>query len=531
MNDQASPSSDAARIAWRAAVEKSLGEASFEDVLESSLPGGVRVEALAPDRGAMKDLAGIPGVGSQVRGGSPDLRASACAPLRDEPEAKSLNRSLLADLEGGAPAAHVVLDRGARLGRGGPQESVEARGLLLGTSDTLRDAFRGVLRDAIELSFDCGANALPVLGLLQASEGDGGRGSYELGHDPVAALARDGSLPGEIDAAWDDARQLVEAAERFPFLRALAVDTRPFHEAGADVPLELACLLSSGAELLRALAHRGVSLEAVASQVVLRVALDPDVFPSIALVRAARRLWAQLLASCGVDAPPIRVHAFEGARSLSRTDPWVNILRTTTQAFAAQVAGADTFTPLSYDRALGPPGLLGRRIARNTPAVLALEGHTARVTDPGGGSGHVEALTEAFAHRAWVVFQELEAEGGARRAARARSNAGSRRATRLVARASSPGIPGSSGWPCSRPRRRRSQPLRLRPLPCPVRPASSRPRRGPRAWPSTRWSAWRRVARTSPTSRRRWDEAQPSKRSPYRSAGMPHRSRRRASTP
>ncbi len=100
-------------------------------------------------------------------------------------------------------------------------------------------------------------------------------------------------------------------------------------------------------------------------------------------------------------------------RMVSALDPFVNILRCTTAAFAAAVAGADGITVLPFDEpATGSPAPLGRRMARNTQLLLMEEASLHRVADPAGGSWYVESLTEQIAQAAWAKFQELERDGG-----------------------------------------------------------------------------------------------------------------------
>jgi methylmalonyl-CoA mutase len=97
---------------------------------------------------------------------------------------------------------------------------------------------------------------------------------------------------------------------------------------------------------------------------------------------------------------------------VSALDPWNNMLRATTAAFAAGVGGADGVTVLPFDEPLGEPGALGRRMARNTQLVLQEEGQLYRVADPAGGSWYVESLTDQLARAAWSRVQELERDGG-----------------------------------------------------------------------------------------------------------------------
>ena len=93
---------------------------------------------------------------------------------------------------------------------------------------------------------------------------------------------------------------------------------------------------------------------------------------------------------------------------MSRYDPWVNMLRTTVAAFAAGVGGADAVTVLPFDSPLGRPDAFGRRIARNTSAVLVDEAHLGRVADPAGGSFAVEKLTHDFCLAAWDLVGRVE---------------------------------------------------------------------------------------------------------------------------
>jgi methylmalonyl-CoA mutase len=97
---------------------------------------------------------------------------------------------------------------------------------------------------------------------------------------------------------------------------------------------------------------------------------------------------------------------------MSRYDPWVNMLRTTVAAFAAGVGGADAVTVLPFDSPLGRPDAFGRRIARNTSALLISESHLARVADPAGGAYAVEKLTDDLARAAWAELGRIEAAGG-----------------------------------------------------------------------------------------------------------------------
>lgn len=93
-------------------------------------------------------------------------------------------------------------------------------------------------------------------------------------------------------------------------------------------------------------------------------------------------------------------------------DPYVNMLRATTEAFSGIVGGSDSIHVSAFDETLGLPDEFSRRLARNTQLILKEESHLDRVIDPAGGSWYVEALTNEVAEKAWKLFQEVEKYGG-----------------------------------------------------------------------------------------------------------------------
>jgi methylmalonyl-CoA mutase len=145
-----------------------------------------------------------------------------------------------------------------------------------------------------------------------------------------------------------------------------------------------------------------------------RVSAGADQFVTIAVLRAARRIWDRVLDASGVSADNRgqQIHAVTSRAMYSQRDPWVNMLRATTAVLAAGVGGADAVTVLPFDDAIGEPDGFSRRVARNTQLLLLEESHLARVADPAAGSWFVESLTDRLAAAAWDVFQSIEAAGG-----------------------------------------------------------------------------------------------------------------------
>jgi methylmalonyl-CoA mutase len=186
------------------------------------------------------------------------------------------------------------------------------------------------------------------------------------------------------------------------------VDATRVHDRGASDAQELAWSLATGATYLRTLVEAGVELDDAARLVEFRYAATDEQFPTIAKLRAARRLWARVLELSEATERVQRQHVVTSRPMMSKYDPWVNMLRTTVAAFAAGVGGADAVTVLPFDSTLGVPDAFGRRIARNTSSLLISESHVARVADPAGGAYAVEKLTDDLARAAWEIFGRLE---------------------------------------------------------------------------------------------------------------------------
>ncbi|HUS96881.1 MAG TPA: methylmalonyl-CoA mutase family protein, partial [Hyphomicrobiaceae bacterium] len=141
--------------------------------------------------------------------------------------------------------------------------------------------------------------------------------------------------------------------------------------------------------------------------------VDTDLFLNAAKLRAARRIIARIAEASNASADAMHITAATSERMMAKRDPWTNMLRTSAACAGAAFGGADAITVLPYTWALGTPDSFARRIARNTQLVLQEESALGRVVDPAGGSWYVEKITDDLARKAWELFHEIEAKGGA----------------------------------------------------------------------------------------------------------------------
>lgn len=379
----------------RIGADAELG-AGYQKLLRRT-PDGIAVQPLyTPDDAVPADRIGTPGAAPFVRGATAGGAVPDGWDVRQRhahPDAATANAAILADLENGVSSVWLVLD------------GVGVNGLAA--------ALDGVLLDLAPVVLDAGADAVPAAEAFLAVATEHGTGPDallgNLGLDPIGLRARTGSGPGPSSVVELAKR----VAESHPKLRAIVVDATPVAEAGGSDAQELGFSLAAGVAYLRVLVEAGLDVSTAAGLLEFRYAAGVEQFPSIAKLRAARRLWSRVLEASG--ATPGRgqwQHAVVPASAFSRRDPYVNLLRGTVAGFAAGVGGADAVTVAPFDAAIGRDTAFSRRIARNTQTLLVEESHLARVLDPAGGSFFVESLTDAMATAGWTFFQELEAAGG-----------------------------------------------------------------------------------------------------------------------
>ncbi len=320
-------------------------------------------------------------------------------------------------VDGGIPGRAVE-----ELERGATSVWVELRHLAaldeVAFAAAVTAALDGVMLDVASVVFAAGARwpaAAAVLADRWVSDGVTPVGG-SLGADPFGAWASDRTnvdLDRDLAAANDWAARLTVDA---PAVRAITIDGTRYHDAGASEGQELGFTIAAAVATIAELA-----VDPFAT-IELRLAATADQFLTIAKFRAARRLWARVAEVVGdpEGAGRTPLHAVASTAGMTRYAPSVNMLRATIACFAAAVGSADAITVLPHDALSDAvPSEHGRRLARNTQSVLALESHVARVIDPAGGSWYVERITDELATAAWSAFQEVEAAGGFRAAVEA----------------------------------------------------------------------------------------------------------------
>ncbi|NTV47562.1 MAG: methylmalonyl-CoA mutase small subunit, partial [Chlorobiales bacterium] len=193
------------------------------------------------------------------------------------------------------------------------------------------------------------------------------------------------------------------------------VSSEPYHNAGATVVQELAITLAVANEYVSRLTDLDLSVDEITSRMQFSFAIGSSYFMEIAKLRAARLLWSQIVSAynpSSADTAKMQIHAVTSSWNMTVYDPYVNMLRATTEAMSAAVGGADVLTVRPFDAIYKTPDTISCRIARNVQHLLKGESYLDKVVDPASGSYLLESLTDTVAREAWKAFQDIEAAGG-----------------------------------------------------------------------------------------------------------------------
>jgi len=226
----------------------------------------------------------------------------------------------------------------------------------------------------------------------------------------------------------ETASTVLIAGKELPLYRLFAVNVCHLSNAGAYISQELGFALAWGNELIAKLLEAGFPVDEIAKKIKFNFGIGSNYFMEIAKFRAARWLWAQIVAAykpvcqndCQHNLPDglcrcackMMTHAQTSEWNLTVYDAHVNLLRTQTETMSAAIAGVDSITVVPFDKAYRNPDDFSERIARNQQLLLKEECHFDKVIDASAGSYYIEVLTNSLVEVAWQLFLEVEDKGG-----------------------------------------------------------------------------------------------------------------------
>ena len=209
-------------------------------------------------------------------------------------------------------------------------------------------------------------------------------------------------------------------AREVPRWNTISISGYHIREAGSTAAQEVAFTLADAIAYVQAAVDSGLDVDEFAPRIAFFFNSHNQFLEEVAKFRAARRLWARIMRERFNARDPrsqmLRFHAQTAGSSLTAQQPEVNIVRTTIQALAAVLGGAQSLHTNSMDEALGLPTEHAARIALRTQQVIGYESGVADTADPLGGAYSIEHLTDNIERLASDYIQKIDEIGGMLRA-------------------------------------------------------------------------------------------------------------------
>ena len=251
---------------------------------------------------------------------------------------------------------------------------------------------------------------------VEANNFDKEKVSGSLNFDPLTYRLRHNKFWKSAEEDMQQAVELIELNGCMKNFKVINVNGITLHNAGATIVQELAYTLNMANEYLAFCTEKGIKPEKVASRMQLTLSVGSNYFMEIAKLRATRLLWSTMVAQYKPECDcAYKIHINTVASTWNKTlyDPYVNMLRSTTEGMSAAIGGSDSISLQPFDVAYKESDEFSRRISRNVQVILKEEAFMDRVVDPAAGSYYVENLTNSIAENAWKLFQSVEQQGGA----------------------------------------------------------------------------------------------------------------------
>ncbi|TMM50451.1 methylmalonyl-CoA mutase [Qipengyuania marisflavi] len=406
---------------WQALADK---ESRGRD-LTREMPEGFAIKPLytADDAGDP----GLPGFAPFTRGVKATMYAGRPWTIRQyagfstaEESNAFYRRNLAAGQKGLSVAFDLATHRGYDSDHARVVGDVGKAGVAIDTVRDMEILFDQIPLDTMSVSMTMNGAVIPILAFyIVAAERQG-----------VPASALSGTIQNDILKEFmvrntyiyppEPSMRIVSdiiayTSANMPKFNSISISGYHMHEAGATAVQELAFTIADGKEYAKRAMATGLDLDAFAPRLSFFFGIGMNFFMEVAKLRAARKLWHDVMAGLGAQTPKskmLRTHCQTSGVSLQEQDPYNNVIRTTVEAMAAVLGGTQSLHTNALDEAIALPTDFSARIARNTQLVLQEETGITDVVDPLGGSYYIEALTAKLVEEAEALMADVDAVGG-----------------------------------------------------------------------------------------------------------------------
>ncbi|MGE0741028.1 MAG: methylmalonyl-CoA mutase [Hyphomonadaceae bacterium] len=391
-------------------------------------PEGIAVKSAytAADRAGLDFVDGFPGMAPFGRGPYPTMYVQQPWTIRQYAgfsTAEDSNAFYRRNLAHGQKGLSIAFDLATHRGYDSDHPRVVGdvgmAGVAIDSILDMRTLFSGIPLDQMSVSMTMNGAVLPIMALYIVAGEEQNVPHAKLSGTIQNDILKEFMVRNTFIYPPKPSMRIVGdifayTAAEMPKFNSISISGYHMQEAGATADLELGYTLADGVEYIRAGIAGGLDVDKFAPRLSFFWAIGMNPFMEIAKMRAARLLWAKLVAQFGASdkSRALRTHCQTSGWSLTAQDVYNNAVRTCVEAMAAAYGGTQSLHTNSLDEALALPTDFSARIARNTQILLQSEAGVTRPADPWGGSYYVERLTADLAAKAWTHIEEVEKLGG-----------------------------------------------------------------------------------------------------------------------
>lgn len=392
-------------------------------------PEGIRVKPLytAEDLEGMEHVNTLPGLDPYVRGPMATMYAGRPWTIRQYAgfsTAKDSNAFYRRNLAAGQKGLSVAFDLATHRGYDSDHPRVVGdigkAGVAIDSVEDMKILFDQIPLDQMTVSMTMNGAVLPIIaGYIVAAQEQGVK-QEQLGGTIQNDVLKEYLTRNTYIYPPEPSMRIVSdiiafSSKNMPKYNTVSISGYHMMEAGANSVLQTAFTIADGLQYVRAALDAGLDIDTFAPRLSFFFGVGMNFFMEIAMLRAARFLWHELISQFNPKNPKstmLRTHVQTSGWSLTQQDPYNNIIRTTLECLAAVLGGTQSLHTNSFDEAVGLPTDFSARISRNTQIIVKEESQVCHVVDPLGGSYYVEALTDGIIKEARKIINEVEELGG-----------------------------------------------------------------------------------------------------------------------
>ena len=210
---------------------------------------------------------------------------------------------------------------------------------------------------------------------------------------------------------------IMYSARATPKINPISLSGYHLSDVGGNALQEIAFIMAFTIAYCEEVTKAGMDIDDFAPRLSFFFISHQDFFEQICKFRAARRIYARIMAERFKARKPesmrLRVHVQTAAMSLTKVEHQNNLMRTAIQALGAVLGGCQSMHTNGLDEAFAIPTEEAMKLAIRTQQIIRDEINVTSVIDPLGGSYFIERLTRDMETEIWKLLDEVDERGGA----------------------------------------------------------------------------------------------------------------------